>query len=274
MVCVKLPPLAETMPLKSIIESLLHRAVDALPASILPPNERAIDIEVRRTRALERGDFASNVAMRLATARRRDPLKLAEALAGAIPADPAIRKVEIAGSGFINFFLTDAAYHHEIARLLAEPKARPQPGPPWIVRSVLEAPAGPLNTDHPLYRIQYAHARVSSLRRQLADRALAHDAARGVASLNRLVEPEESILIRRLSAFAETLEHCARNRAPEDLVRYLADLAGAFHAYQREHALIVDDAAVRDARIALAFAAGTVLRRGLELLGAGAPSSM
>jgi arginyl-tRNA synthetase len=260
--------------LKSIIESLLHRAVDALPASILPPGERAIDIEVRRTRALERGDFASNVAMQLATTSRRDPLKLAQALAGAVPADPAVRKVEIAGSGFINFFLTDAAYHDEIARLLADPEIQRKPGPPWVVRLVLEAPAGPLNADHPLYRIQYAHARVSSLRRQLADRALAHDAAHGIASLGRLVEPEESILIRRLSAFSETLEHCARRRAPLDLVRYLAELAEGLHAYQRDHALIVDDAAVRDARIALAFAAGTVLRRGLELLGAGAPDAM
>jgi arginyl-tRNA synthetase len=255
--------------LKSIIESLLHRAVDALPASILPPGERAIHIEVRRVRALERGDFASNVAMRLATTSRRDPMTLAEALAGAIPTDPAVRKVEIAGSGFINFFLSDAAYHDEIARLLAEPKAHP-PGIAWLV---LEAPAGSLNADH-LYRIQYAHARVSSLRRQLADRALGHDAAHGIASLGRLVEPEESILIRRLSAFSETLEHCARRRAPLDLVRYLAELAEGLHAYQRDHAFIVDDAAVRDARIALAFAAGTVLRRGLELLGAGAPDAM
>jgi arginyl-tRNA synthetase len=256
--------------LKSIIESLLHRAVDALPASVLPPGERAIDIEVRRTRSLERGDFASNVAMQLAATSRRDPVKLAETLAGAVPTDPAIRKIEIAGSGFINFFLTDAAHHREIARLLAEPNARP----PWIAPLVLEVPAGPLNADHPLYRIQYAHARVSSLRRQLADRALKHDAAHGIASLGRLVEPEESILIRRLSAFSETLEHCARRRAPNDLLRHLAELAECLHAYQRDHALIVDDAAVRDARIALVFAAGTALRRGLELLGAGAPNAM
>jgi arginyl-tRNA synthetase len=130
------------------------------------------------------------------------------------------------------------------------------------------------SNDNPVYYIQYAHARVASVRRQLEERGLEVDAARGVAALARLVEPQEIKLIKRVSAFPETVEHCATNRAPHALVHYLRDIANDFHAYYSAHQFIVEDDALRDARVSLAYAAQIVIRNGLRLLGVSAPDTM
>jgi arginyl-tRNA synthetase len=130
------------------------------------------------------------------------------------------------------------------------------------------------SNDNPVYYIQYAHARVSSVRRQMEERGIAHDPARGLAALGSLVEPQEQRLIKRISAFPETIEHSAVNRAPHTLVGYLRDLANDFHTYYSAHQFLVDDPALRDARVSLAFAAQVVIRNGLRLLGVSAPDTM
>ena len=110
--------------------------------------------------------------------------------------------------------------------------------------------------------------------RQLGDRGLEHDEARGLASLDRLGEPQEVALIKRLSLYPEMVEQAATQRAPHVLVHYLRDLANDFHTNYSAHQVLVEDPALRDARIALARAAQTVVRNGLELLGVGAPQTM
>jgi arginyl-tRNA synthetase len=130
------------------------------------------------------------------------------------------------------------------------------------------------SNDNPVYYIQYAHARVSSVRRQMEERGIAHDPARGLAALGLATEPQEQRLIRRISSFAETIEHAAVNRAPHMLVHYLRDLANDFHTYYSAHQFLVDDPALRDARVSLAFAAQVVIRNGLRLLGVSAPDTM
>jgi len=586
--------------LKTLIESLLRRALDALPESLVPPAERGVAIEVERTKDAQHGDFATNLAMRLAKATRQNPRKLAEAIAAALPPDPAVAKIEIAGAGFINFFLKDDAYHAEIGRVLAQggtygtsglgagrrvvvefvsanptgplhvghgrhaaygaslanllaasgyrvcreyyvndagrqmeilaastwlrylerrgerftfpangyrgdyllaiaaeldtrhggalvrpaaavfadlPPDEPEGGDKdvyidavigrarallgaedfrrvldvvlgsilgdiredleefgvtfdswfserslsdsgevdraigaleaaghiylkdgarWFrttafgdekdrvivrengiktyfasdiafifnklargfehliyvwgadhhgymarLRAGLLALGGPpecleirlvqfvtlfrggqkaqmstrsgefvtlralreevgndaarlfyvmrsndqhldfdlelakaRSNDNPVYYIQYAHARVSSVRRQMEERGIVHDAARGLAALGLAAEPQEQRLIKRLCAFPETIEHAALNRAPHTLVVYLRDLANDFHTYYSAHQFLVDDAALRDARVSLAFAAQVVIRNGLHLLGVSAPDTM
>ena len=586
--------------MKTLIESLLRRALDALPESLVPPAERGVAIEVERTKDAQHGDFATNLAMRLAKATRQNPRKLAEAIAAALPPDPAVAKIEIAGAGFINFFLKDDAYHAEIGRVLAQggtygtsglgagrrvvvefvsanptgplhvghgrhaaygaslanllaasgyrvcreyyvndagrqmeilaastwlcylerrgerftfpangyrgdyllaiaaeldtrhggalvrpaaavfadlPPDEPEGGDKdvyidavigrarallgaedfrrvldvvlgsilgdiredleefgvtfdswfserslsdsgevdraigaleaaghiylkdgarWFrttafgdekdrvivrengiktyfasdialifnklargfehliyvwgadhhgymarLRAGLLALGGPpecleirlvqfvtlfrggqkaqmstrsgefvtlralreevgndaarlfyvmrsndqhldfdlelakaRSNDNPVYYIQYAHARVSSVRRQMEERGIVHDAARGLAALGLAAEPQEQRLIKRLCAFPETIEHAALNRAPHTLVVYLRDLANDFHTYYSAHQFLVDDAALRDARVSLAFAAQVVIRNGLHLLGVSAPDTM
>jgi arginyl-tRNA synthetase len=130
------------------------------------------------------------------------------------------------------------------------------------------------SNDNPVYYIQYAHARISSVRRQLGERGIEHDRARGGKSLARLTEPQEIALLKRVAAYPEIIQQCAALRAPHTLVHYLRDLANDFHTYYSAHQFIVDDAALRDARLTLAFAAQIVVRNGLGLLGVSAPDTM
>jgi arginyl-tRNA synthetase len=130
------------------------------------------------------------------------------------------------------------------------------------------------SNDNPVYYIQYAHARVSSVLRQLHERGLQHDVANGLAALNKLTEPQELQLIKRLSSFPEILQQSAVLRAPHMLVHYLRDLANDFHTYYSAHQFIVDDSGTRDARLNLALAAQIVIRNGLMILGVSAPDTM
>ncbi len=130
------------------------------------------------------------------------------------------------------------------------------------------------SNDNPVYYIQYAHARVASVQRQLAERGLTHDPAQGNAALGRLTEPQETALIKRLIMYPEIVEQCAVQRAPHTLVHFLRDLANDFHTYYSAHQFIVDDTALRAARLNLASATRIVIRNGLDLLGVSAPDTM
>ena len=130
------------------------------------------------------------------------------------------------------------------------------------------------SNDNPVYYIQYAHARVASVMRQMQERGLSHDPAHGQASLGKLTEPQEQQLIKRVSAFPEVIRQCAAQRAPHTLVHYLRDLANDFHANYSAHQFIVEDAGLRDARLNLALATRIVIRNGLALLGVSAPDTM
>jgi len=138
--------------LKTLIDDLLRHALASLPEALVPAAERALDIEVERARDPQHGDFASNIAMRLAKATRQNPRKLAAALVAALPASPALAKVEIAGAGFINFFLKESAYHAEIGRVLAQGanygKSGVGGGRSVLVEFVSANPTGPLHVGH------------------------------------------------------------------------------------------------------------------------------
>jgi arginyl-tRNA synthetase len=130
------------------------------------------------------------------------------------------------------------------------------------------------SNDNPVYYIQYAHARVASVKRQLLERGITHDGARGLSSLARLTEPQELQLVKRLASYPEVVQQCAVQRAPHTLVHYLRDLANDFHTYYSAHQFIVEDATLRDARLTLALATQIVIRNGLGLLGVSAPDTM
>ncbi len=388
--------------MKNLVDTWLRQALDLLPDSLVAPQSRgSVCIEVERTRDARHGDFASNVAMRLASAANRNPRALAEAIKSALPVDAALAKVEIAGPGFINFYLREHPYHLEIRRALGERgkygecelgrgravsvglASIESLGPlhagharqaafgasvaalleaagyrvtrecrvvaaagagaaelaairqelaefgvivdAWggeesraasrmaVIRGgrklhasaervtlrALRAEVGndaarlfcvmrghdqPLlfdvdlactrSLENPLYSIQYAHARIVGIQRQIEDRGLEVDAARGCSALGLLVEPAERALKRRVSAFPEVVERSADERAPPVLAQYLRGLARDFHTYYAAHPIVVCDASLRDARMALAAAVGVAIRNGLRLLGVAAPDSV
>jgi arginyl-tRNA synthetase len=136
------------------------------------------------------------------------------------------------------------------------------------------------STDNPVYYIQYAHARVASVFRQLSERGFAHDAAAGRAAFPRLVEAHERRLLTSITRYPEVIEQAAATRAPHALVNYLRELATDFHgAYSAgnenpAHRVIVEDSALRDARLSLLAGARQVIANGLGVLGVSAPESM
>lgn len=130
------------------------------------------------------------------------------------------------------------------------------------------------SSDNPVYYIQYAHARVCSVMRQLEEKSLGHDNGRGLANLDRLTETHEQALLTGLSRYPEVLEGAALNHEPHQLAHFLRDLANDFHTYYNAHQFLVDDAELRDARLCLIRATRQVIANGLGLLGVSAPESM
>jgi arginyl-tRNA synthetase len=130
------------------------------------------------------------------------------------------------------------------------------------------------SNDNPVYYIQYAHARVASVMKQLAARQLQYDAAMASDSLDRLDSPQEQAALRELARYPEVVLQAARARAPHTLVHYLRELANSFHTWYNASTFIVEDAALRNARLALALGVRQVIANGLGLLGVSAPDSM
>ncbi len=130
------------------------------------------------------------------------------------------------------------------------------------------------SSDNPVYYIQYAHARVCSVLRQMAERGIDHDLDTGLGAIDRLTEDHEQTLLQTLGRYPEVIEGAAISHEPHQIAQYLRDLAGGFHTYYNAHTFLVDDAALRDARLALVRAIRQVIRNGLDLLGVSAPERM
>ncbi len=128
------------------------------------------------------------------------------------------------------------------------------------------------SSENPVYYLQYAHARICSVERECAEQGI--DADLRQANLQRLEQDHEAVLIKQLGLFAERVEAAARRREPHLVANYLRELANLFHSWYNAHKFLVEDAELRDARLALAAAVGQVLRNGLELLGVSAPERM
>lgn len=130
------------------------------------------------------------------------------------------------------------------------------------------------SNENPVYYIQYAHARVCSVLRQLDEKGLGPVPEPAGTELTGLGSEHEEELITELARYPEMVETAARNEAPHTIAHYLRDLAQAFHSCYNANQILVEDQALRDARLVLALATRQVLRNGLALLGVSAPDSM
>ena len=128
------------------------------------------------------------------------------------------------------------------------------------------------SSDNPVYYLQYAHARICSVWRQCREKGISPSLPE--ARLERLDNAHEQALIKQLSLFPDRVDVAAVRREPHQVVNYLRELANQFHSWYNAHQFIVEDAELRDARIALATATGQVLRNGLRLMGVSAPETM
>ncbi len=130
------------------------------------------------------------------------------------------------------------------------------------------------SNDNPVYYIQYAHARACSVMRKLAEQNLSWSQDVGIESLASLTEESEKAILRRLDRFPELVVAAADKSEPHAIANYLRDLAGDFHSWYNAHKMLVEDDAVRNARLALCQAVRQVIANGLALLGVSAPESM
>ena len=129
------------------------------------------------------------------------------------------------------------------------------------------------SSDNPVFYVQYAHARVSSIFEQAAKSGV-ELGARDAVQVERLELAEELELIRKMIQFNDVLEECVRELEPHRMVFYLSDLAGEFHRYYNHHRVITEDAELSRARLLLIENVQTTIRRGLEILGIDAPLKM
>jgi len=130
------------------------------------------------------------------------------------------------------------------------------------------------SSDNPVYYIQYAHARISSVLKQLLERGLSWDEGVGLANIELLTEPQESALISLVSRYPEVIETSARLCEPHQLAYYLRELANGLHSYYNAVPLLCEQESLRGARLCLLKAVRQVLRNGMQLLGVSAPESM
>ena len=130
------------------------------------------------------------------------------------------------------------------------------------------------SNENPVYYIQYAHARICSVLRNLEQKDLYHNEAIGEAALDLLTEDHELALTRTLSRFPETIDSAARSRTPHLLAHYLHSVATDLHAYYNAHQFLVEEENLRNARLNLVLATKIILSKGLALLGVVAPEEM
>jgi arginyl-tRNA synthetase len=130
------------------------------------------------------------------------------------------------------------------------------------------------NDENPVFYVQYAHARIHSVRAQYVEKAGGDLNALSQANLSLLAAPTELSLMSRLADYPGMLTLAAQGLAPHDVAFYLRDLASAFHSYYAAERFLVDDVELSRARVALLSATAQVLRNGLALLGVSAPEKM
>ncbi|MBF0381506.1 MAG: arginine--tRNA ligase [Magnetococcales bacterium] len=130
------------------------------------------------------------------------------------------------------------------------------------------------SNDNPVYYVQYAHARIHAVYRQLQEKGLDKSLGDGGGDLSCLTLDAEMSLIRALGTYPEMLEGAAINREPHRVPYFLIDLASAFHTYYNSHRILEDDKVLLAARLSLINAVRQVLANGLTLLGVSAPERM
>ena len=126
------------------------------------------------------------------------------------------------------------------------------------------------NDENPVFYVQYAHARICSILQQWGG----SEAELPLANLGLLESKAADHLLRRLSEYPEVLANAANDLAPHAVAFYLRDLAGDLHTFYNADRVLVDDAELKLARLALLSACRQVLENGLKILGVSAPQKM
>ena len=138
--------------MKSALAEIVEQAVAGLPEFAESSEVASLGVTVERTRDARHGEFATNIAMRLAKSLGRNPRDIAAAIVAQLPDNSMVDKVEIAGPGFINFYLSEAAFHAELRNILNDRSCYGRQGmraePKILLEFVSANPTGPLHVGH------------------------------------------------------------------------------------------------------------------------------
>ena len=138
--------------MKTSIAQLVAQAVAGLPDLAEAPEIASISTTVERTRDARHGEFTTNIAMRLAKSLGRNPREIATEIIGNLPDSKLVDKVEIAGPGFINFYVSAAALHRELQDVLEKGqdygRQTTRNTPKILLEFVSANPTGPLHVGH------------------------------------------------------------------------------------------------------------------------------
>ena len=129
------------------------------------------------------------------------------------------------------------------------------------------------SNENPVYYIQYAHARISSIMKHAAENEIDLDTLAD-ADLSLLSEPEEASLMKQISRFPSVVEAAAERREVHRIPTFILEMVGLFHSYYNKHRVVTDDEKLTLARLALVEAVRQVVKNALGLLGIEAPERM
>jgi len=130
------------------------------------------------------------------------------------------------------------------------------------------------SNDNPVYYIQYAHARICSVFREMKKKDYSFIKSEKLSDLHVLSEPHEIKLLTSLARYPDVIENAAINFEPHQLAYYLKELANDFHTYYNANKFLVDDDIIRNARLSLIDATKQVIKNGLFQLGVSSPQEM
>ena len=130
------------------------------------------------------------------------------------------------------------------------------------------------SNDNPVYYIQYAHARICSVFRQMNEKGYSFIKSEELSDLSVLSDPHEIKLLTSLARYPDVIENSAISFEPHQLAYYLKELANDFHAYYNASKFLVDDNLIRNARLSLILSTKQVIKDGLSLLGVSSPEEM
>ena len=136
------------------------------------------------------------------------------------------------------------------------------------------------SNENPVYYIQYAHARICSIFRQLAEKNYSFNESELVKSrvnlniLNVLIEPTEIEILKHLSIYKDIIEISAQAYEPHRIVQYIKELANLFHKYYNSCVIIIEQESLRNARLYLILAVKQIIFNALTLLGISSPEKM
>lgn len=130
------------------------------------------------------------------------------------------------------------------------------------------------SNENPVYYIQYAHARIYSIYRQVQEAGDELDMNWADVQWDKLKDEQELELIKKMAAFPEEIQRAARERAPHRIAHFAHELAGLFHTFYNHCRIIQEDKELEKARLALVTAVRITIANSLAILGVSAPEKM